>query len=73
MCVYLYIQYIINIHSTHIHILCEQKLLFWMRLIFLQDQDILADLLSKQGVHRCALCCHNAAENNLFKVTNDVK
>ncbi len=30
VCLYIYI---INIHSTHIHILCKQKLLFWMRLI----------------------------------------
>ncbi len=25
--------YIINIHNTHTHILCRQKLSFWMRLI----------------------------------------
>ncbi len=35
MCVFIYIYiYIINVHSTvHTHILCKQKLLFWMRLI----------------------------------------
>ncbi len=32
VCVFIYI-YIIHIHSTHTHILCKQKLLFWMGLI----------------------------------------
>ncbi len=33
VCIYIYI-HIINVHSTvHTHILCKQKLLFWMRLI----------------------------------------
>ncbi len=42
MCIYIYI---INIHSTHTHILCEEKLLFWMRLITINRLTALITLI----------------------------
>ncbi len=51
MCVYSYI-YIINIHSTHTHVLYKQKLLFWMRYITINHLTALISIRNTNDI-RC--------------------